>query len=143
MGFPMRWSAYVVLWSMCCGTALAEVTAYSGATLIDGTGEPPIANATVLVENDRILAAGSGVDVPEGARVVDVTGTWIVPGLIDAHIHFMTSGRMYTRPAFFDLTDKVPYEEEVAWIKAHIPDTLPRVHVLGRDQRPVLGRTEP
>ena len=53
-----------------------------------------------------------------------MAGKWIVPGLVDAHIHFMTSGRMYTRPAFFDLTDKVPYEEEVEWIKAHIPDTL-------------------
>lgn len=120
----IRFSAYALLWSICCGTALAEVTAYTGATLIDGTGRPATANATVLVESDRILAAGSGVDVPEGARVIDVTGKWIVPGLIDAHIHFMTSGRMYTRPAFFDLTDKVPYEEEVAWIKAHIPDTL-------------------
>ena len=124
MESPIRLPACVVLWSIFCATAMAEVTAYTGATLIDGTGRPPVPSATVLVEDDRILAAGSGVDVPEGARIIDVTGKWIVPGLIDAHIHFMTSGRMYTRPAFFDLTDKVPYEEEVAWIKAHIPDTL-------------------
>ena len=120
----MRLRAWVALLSICCGTAIAEVRAYTGATLIDGTGRPPVADATVLVEEGRIVAAGSGVDVPGGARVIEVTGKWIVPGLIDAHIHFMTSGRMYTRPAFFDLTDKVPYEEEVAWIKAHIPDTL-------------------
>ena len=119
-----RFPAYVALLSVCCGTAIAEVTAYTGATLIDGTGGPSTENATVLVEDDRIAAAGPDVAVPEGARVIDMTGKWIVPGLIDAHVHFMTSGRMYTRPAFFDLTDKVPYEEEVAWIKAHIPDTL-------------------
>ena len=120
----MRLSACVVLWAICYSSAVAEVRVYTGATLIDGTGGPPTSNATVVVEDDRILAAGSGVEVPEGARVIDVTGKWVVPGLIDAHVHFMTSGRMYTRPAFFDLTDKVPYEEEVAWIKAHIPDTL-------------------
>ena len=115
----------VALLSMlCCGTVNAEVIAYAGATLIDGTGRAPIPNATVLVEDDRITAAGSGVDVPQGARIVDVRGKWIVPGLIDSHVHFMTSGRMYTRPAFFDVTDKVPYEDEVAWIKAHVPDTL-------------------
>lgn len=125
MGSPMiRLSACVVLWSICCGTAVAEKRAYTGATLIDGTGGPPTPDATVLIEENRILAAGFALEIPEGARVIDVTGKWIVPGLIDAHIHFMTSGRMYTRPAFFDLTDKVPYEEEVAWIKAHIPDTL-------------------
>ena len=120
----IRLPACVALLSICCGSAIAEIRAYTGATLIDGTGRPATANATVLIEDDRFLATGIGVDVPEGARVIDLTGKWIVPGLIDAHIHFMTSGRMYTRPAFFDLTDKVPYEEEIAWIKAHVPDTL-------------------
>ncbi len=120
----IRFSAYIALFSICCGTAVAEIVAYVGATLIDGTGRAATENASVLVEGDRIVAAGSGIDVAEEARVVDVRGRWIVPGLIDSHVHFMTSGRMYTRPAFFDLTDKVPYEKEVEWIKAHIPDTL-------------------
>ena len=107
-------------------TAVADgqVTAYVGATLIDGRGGSPERDATVLVENGRFLAVGSEVDIPVQAVVIDVSGKWITPGLIDAHVHFMTSGRMYTRPAFFDLTDKVPYDQEVAWIKAHLPDTL-------------------
>ncbi len=108
-----------------CGRAVAaDVTAYVGATLIDGTGRAPVENATVLVQDDRVLFAGDDVGVLEGARTVDVSGRWIVPGLIDSHIHFMTSGRAYTRPAFIDLTDKVPYSEEIAWIKAHLPETL-------------------
>ena len=116
--------AVTLLTTIASAAVRADVTAYTGATLIDGTGRGAVDNATVLVTGDRIAAAGSGVEVPAGARRVDVRGKWIVPGLIDAHVHFMTSGRMYTRPAFFDLTDKVPYEEEVEWIKAHIPDTL-------------------
>ena len=119
----IRWlmgATFLALASLCHG----EVTAYRGATLIDGTRNGVLENATILVNGDRFIAAGADVPIPEDAAVVDVTGKWIVPGLIDAHVHFMTSGRMYTRPAFFDLTDKVPYEEEVDWIKSNIPATL-------------------
>ena len=68
----IRMSAYATLLSLCCGAALAQETAYVGATLIDGTGQAAMENATVLVENDRILAVGPEVEIPEGARVVDV-----------------------------------------------------------------------
>ncbi len=104
--------------------AVAEVTVYRGATLIDGTHSGAIASATIVVEGERIVGVGTDAALSDGATVVDLAGKWVVPGLIDAHIHFMTSGRMYTRPAFFDLTDKVPYEEEVEWIKRHLPETL-------------------
>lgn len=119
----VRWTAALAC-SLLVGYGHADVTAYQGATLIDGTHRGAIENATVLVKGDRFIAAGTDVAVPEGAKVVNVSGKWIVPGLIDSHVHFMTSGRMYTRPAFIDLTDKVPYEEEIEWIKTHIPDTL-------------------
>ncbi|MEM7018443.1 MAG: amidohydrolase family protein [Pseudomonadota bacterium] len=98
--------------------------AYRGATLIDGTGAEAIENATILVQRRKILAAGVAVDIPEDVEIVDVTGKWIVPGLIDAHVHFMTSGRIYTRPGFYDLTHIVPYIEEIEWIKANISNTL-------------------
>ena len=66
--------------------------------------------------------------VPAGIRTIDIPGKWVVPGMIDSHIHFMTSGRMYTRPAFFDLTDKVSYEEEITWIKDNLAANL-RAHI--------------
>ena len=62
------------------GYGYADVTAYQGATLIDGTHRGAVENATVLVEGDRFVAAGTDVAVPEGANVVDVSGKWIVPG---------------------------------------------------------------
>jgi imidazolonepropionase-like amidohydrolase len=72
----------------------AEVTALVGGTVIDGTGAEPLADAIVLIEGERIAAVGrsDAVAVPDGARVVDVRGKWIIPGLIDAHIHFFQSG---------------------------------------------------
>ena len=63
--------------------------AISGATLIDGTGGPPIQNATVVVDDDRIVAAGPGgeVQVPSGADAIDGSGMTLLPGLIDCHDH--------------------------------------------------------
>jgi imidazolonepropionase-like amidohydrolase len=64
--------------------------AFIGATLIDGTGAPPVRDAVVLVEKGRITAAGrrGAVRLPAGARRVDVRGKFIVPGLWDMHAHF-------------------------------------------------------
>jgi len=102
----------------------AKTVAYRGATLIDGTGAEPVRDATVLVRGPEILAAGSDVVIPADAEVVTVNGKWIVPGLIDAHVHFMVSGRIYTRPSFIDLTHVVPYDEEVRWMTSRLPATL-------------------
>ena len=62
-----------------------------GATLVDGTGRGAVANATVVVADGRIVAAGSSasVRVPHGAQRVDVRGRTIAPGLWDMHAHVM------------------------------------------------------
>ncbi|HZR26991.1 MAG TPA: amidohydrolase family protein [Vicinamibacterales bacterium] len=64
--------------------------AMTGATLIDGTGAAPIADATILVRDGRIADVGPGatVAIPDGVAKVDVKGRWIVPGLWDMHTHF-------------------------------------------------------
>ncbi len=104
----------------------SSVTAFLGATLIDGTGGAPVGDAVVLVDGTDITATGARADiaVPAGARIVDVAGKWLVPGLIDAHVHFMESGRIYTKPGQIDLTHLVPYHEEVAWMLQRVPVTL-------------------
>lgn len=61
----------------------------SGATLIDGTGRPPVDDAVVVVRDRRIESAGprSAVKIPSGLRVIDVRGATIAPGLWDMHAH--------------------------------------------------------
>lgn len=52
-------------------------------TITNGT----IENGTILIENGKIVAIGKDVAIPEGAQVIDATGKWVTPGLIDAHAH--------------------------------------------------------
>jgi imidazolonepropionase-like amidohydrolase len=63
--------------------------AFTGARLIDGTGRPPIDDATVIVRGGRVAAAGPGssTPVPRGVRELDVNGQTIAPGLWDMHAH--------------------------------------------------------
>ena len=64
--------------------------AITGATLIDGTGAAPVADAVVIVEGDRITAAGprAALKIPRGATVVDGRGKTLLPGLWDMHAHY-------------------------------------------------------
>ena len=61
-----------------------------GATVIDGTGRPPLSNATVVVSGKRIVAVGPAaqVVVPSGATRIDVRGKYLLPGLWDMHAHY-------------------------------------------------------
>jgi imidazolonepropionase-like amidohydrolase len=64
-------------------------------TLIDGRGGPPEPDASVLVEGDRIAAVGRGAlpNVPAGVEWIDGRGKFLLPGLIDAHVHLKTRVR--------------------------------------------------
>jgi Amidohydrolase family len=68
-----------------------EPVVIQGGTLIDATGRPPIDDAVIVVEGDRIKAVGKRgqVAVPRGARLIDVKGKTILPGLIDGHCHLL------------------------------------------------------
>ena len=60
-----------------------------GGTLIDVTGKPSITNSAVVIQGDRIIAAGprSEIDIPARATIVDVSGKFLLPGLWDMHSH--------------------------------------------------------
>src|SRR4051812_12371850 len=94
----MMSKALLVCIAMCMGLLAAPeaqrgpaqaVTAIVGARLIDGTGSAPVDDAVVLVNGDRITAAGARarVSIPPGATVMIATGKTLIPGLVDAHYH--------------------------------------------------------
>lgn len=76
---------------------LAATIALRGATLIDGTGTPARANALLLIRDGRVVSVGEATPeavaaLPAGASVQDLSGEWIVPGFIDAHVHAESDG---------------------------------------------------
>jgi len=63
----------------------------TGARLIDGTGSPPVKDAVIVIMRGKFASVGTKgeVSVPKNAEVIDVKGKTVIPGLIDAHVHFM------------------------------------------------------
>ena len=82
-----------LLGSILAGSAYASseprVTALVGGTVVNLDGRPPLTDAIVLIEGERISAVGSAEDIvlPEQATVIDTTATWLVPGFMNMHVH--------------------------------------------------------
>jgi imidazolonepropionase-like amidohydrolase len=104
-------------------SAEPEPLALVGATLIDGRGGTPVANAVVVVRGGRIECAGTraACPVPRGVRTVDVRGRWIMPGIIDAHVHYSQTGWADGRPDALDLRSRFPYENTIAGLREPSP----------------------
>ncbi len=64
-----------------------EYIALVDGNIVDGTGAPVQNRLTVLIRDGKIEALGADVQIPEGAKVFDVQGKTILPGLIDVHGH--------------------------------------------------------
>jgi imidazolonepropionase-like amidohydrolase len=93
--------------------------ALKGGVLVDGTGAAPVPNAVVLLRGGKIECAGAGCEIPAGVAVTDVSGMWITPGLVDAHVHFSQTGWADGRPDSIDARDRYPYERVEADLKAN------------------------
>jgi imidazolonepropionase-like amidohydrolase len=100
-------------------TAADDLRAIVGVTVWDGTGAEPIPDAVVLIKGERIKAVGPRDDVriPKSATIEDHSGRFVVPGLVDSHVHFFQTAGLYTRPDIIDLTTLRPYttDQDHAW----------------------------
>lgn len=103
------------------------------ANLIDVNSNKTLADQTIVIEHDRILATGPSkkLKVPAGATVIDATGKYVMPGMTDAHIHFFQTGGLYTRPDGLNLTAVYPYEKDQQWAKEHLNDMMARYLACG------------
>src|SRR3989442_15590093 len=87
--------------------AETSITAIVGATVIHPDQDLPSAvasNSTLIIAGRRIESIGpaGSTAVPAGATRIDGKGKWGVPGVIDSHVPFFQSGKLYTRPAVAD-----------------------------------------
>src|SRR3954453_19557339 len=125
--------------AVCLATVLAlaalrvmaadSVVAIVGATVIhpEREGAAAIArSSTVLIRGNRIERIGpaDATRVPRDALRIDGRGKWVVPGLVDGHVHFFQSGNLYTRPDVADFNAVIPYASEVARNQTRLPATF-------------------
>lgn len=113
----------------------AEMKAFVGGRIIDGTGAKPIVDGVVLVEGERIIAVGnaSEIDIPEAAEVIDTNGLTIMPGLIDVHVHFDLLGHSNYDQWFARYEDRMRTDIMPSAAKAMLIAGVTAVRDLGAD----------
>lgn len=94
-------------------TILAQ-TAITNTNVVDVTGKQVLKNRTVLIADGKIVSveAANKIKLPAETNIIDGTGKYVMPGLVDAHVHFFQSGGLYTRPDAIDLRKYKPYAKE-------------------------------
>lgn len=99
-------------------STVSGVTVITGGTLLDGTGKPPIREAVIVIEGNKFKVVGEKgkVTAPAGAKIIDASGKFILPGLFDAHIHY----RNYVPELFlaYGITSAIDMGNATDWILA-------------------------
>ena len=88
-----------------------------GGNLFDGTEVSPRPHGRIVINGDTIACVGTAATcpVPDGATVMTISDdAWVMPGLVDAHVHFGQTGWFDGRPSSVDLQDEFPYPEIMA-----------------------------
>jgi imidazolonepropionase-like amidohydrolase len=110
------------------------LTIYQGATLIDGADNVPKPSMSILVRGERIqaIAPASQLVPPAGSKVVDVSGLYVVPGLINTHVHIATDSTREQALSLMrrDLYSGITAERDMAGDTRQLAE-LSRVSLLG------------
>jgi len=106
----------------------ASVKAIVGCNIVNPEGYISLENAVIIIEGNKIIKIGKKgeIAIPENAEVINADGKWVIPGLIDSHVHFFQSGGLYTRPDIINLKEFVPYDKEMKEIQDNLFDTFRR-----------------
>ncbi|MCX4985288.1 amidohydrolase family protein [Streptomyces sp. NBC_00572] len=130
------------------GTARVGHLVIEGGTLLDPATGDVTENAVVVIEDGTVRAAGGRGDVavPQGVQVLDAHGRWILPGLVDAHIHLSTAAeaRDAVRKGVTSArSGSTAFYQDIAVreLARHSPALAPRLKAAGVFVTPNLGDT--
>jgi imidazolonepropionase-like amidohydrolase len=118
-----------------CTTAFAQsTTIITNVTIVntkDGKLQP---SQTVVLNGERIVQVmkyNTKTKIPDSVKVIDGSGKFLMPGMVDGHIHFFQSGGLYTRPDGLNLGKAYAYEKDQQWIKDNHNDLMRRYLACG------------
>ncbi len=123
-----KWCMWLQVATLVCiasGTTTAQDLLIQNIEIIDledGTTH----RADVQIIDGKIDAIAAPKTLSESIPTLDGSDRFLVPGLIDAHIHLFQSGGIYTRPDAIDLRAYRSYQEERTWLRSHANDFLRR-----------------
>ncbi|MFJ5074635.1 amidohydrolase family protein [Streptomyces sp. NPDC088553] len=130
------------------GAARGGHLVIQGGTLLDPATGEVTENAVVVIEDGTVRAAGrrGGVAVPQGVEVLDAHGRWILPGLVDAHIHLSTAAEArdaVRKGATSARSGSTSFYQDIAVreLARHSPALAPRLKAAGVFVTPNLGDT--
>jgi imidazolonepropionase-like amidohydrolase len=83
------------------------------ARLFDGTSDTIVRNGVVVVQGNRIVAAGANVDIPANAQVIDLGDATLLPGLIDSHVHLTEQNEQNFYLNYFQTLMRHPAEQAI------------------------------
>jgi imidazolonepropionase-like amidohydrolase len=88
----MRITTAILLTFAAALASAQPVVVIKAGSLIDGRSDTPRANQIIVIRGNRIESVGSGTAIPAGAKVIDLSGMTVLPGLIDSHTHIFLQG---------------------------------------------------
>src|SRR5450432_879025 len=91
-------------------------------------------NMTIVIEDSviwKIEKSNPNLKIPATATVINLDGKYIMPGMIDSHIHFYQSGGLYTRPDHINVPNIYSYEKDQQWISDNREDIMRRYLACG------------
>ena len=100
-------------------------------TVVDVENKELLPATDVLIQDGRIAGMGKKLKTSSSVQVIDGSGKYLMPGLVDAHVHFFQSGGLYTRPDAIDLRKYKPYADEIQWVHNHMENFLCRYIAAG------------
>jgi len=99
---------------------LGQAKAFVGANVLNPNLGLNISNATILVNEGNIVKIQPhSEEIPTNYSITNIENKWVIPGLIDGHVHLAQSGGAFTRPDIINATKIESYQADQKWLFDH------------------------
>lgn len=124
--YCMRLGVLLIFFISIIPRRLAAQLMIRNVSVIDVDSQKIFPGRDVLVDKGIIQQIGKRLKIIAPTKTIDGKGKYLMPGMVDAHVHFFQSGGIYTRPDAIDLRHRKPYAQEIDWVHKNMENFLRR-----------------